>query len=947
MNGCNRASILRKLAMPSYGVFPAEISYIHTSWSHLLSPTPRYNSTTSILDEHDEDKTSHNEDKTSHNEDEILHRFSGEASIEIDSRPFSKSVNNLFNHLPTEKGSRSNRQTKATRPSSLHVLGQWLDLRDGNLRAAYRRRLRSKSSKLSELALPTILLQHIMVDTANSKVMQRCPLTIEMGLRLKKLGFSMDDLVIWDWITQGRNRDEKAQRFLSSLSRKPTFLLLEILRHDIEHVETFRSILAYTCTQIFSATPQESEGGSWLRVSESFLEEADDLLALSLPGMEGTTFDVLISRLLYQARRLLPSAVLPISYMAAPYLFHCLNLGSTTDFLEPRSHSRGSKLLNKLLHAFSLPSNLEPFKSMVHNWHAQRVLLKLANRTKPPLIIDRLGYHSVQAVLLALQKTEEESRLAKLQARDWPPWRVDQDGMDAQRSSDEDLSRVVFAIRQMKEAGYNSSIHTHAYGILGGQEDDGTPTIHTRSMSKTHIRKMYSVVRMHPLKPKIWVARIKATRDVQEAWSAFKNFGRQGGTPTSSIYLAMMEKIEAENKRNGRTRIVNILPGEGKEVLPPFSDNLSDFYKEELRPPTTIDVLYETMISSGIRPESDCLRFLISHAKGIPHGLKYLHDSSQRDTFMKYLIGQDLNPPAQLTATETRIIHAFVTLLCRCADKLAPRAPSNSDFSTFNDLEGLSERFSDIFNYINADGVMPHTFPRSKRSGINPLSHSLELIKTSQTKYRPTWYAVFDALARPGIIIDPNIVGDPQDDINSWRISVAVLQDFHDAGLELDPKGFQSICRCLEKAILASSQIDAGRLFADDIHIVKEEFARLSSTSTKCFGLPDLSHNLNGAILHAYVRVLGLAENFDGIKAVVEWMVLHHKSLLAEAQWSRNGHELLRRTLISIKVFCNGTSYEDQARELVEGVDGWTWPNDEDARIYIEGGASVEHGRSS
>lgn len=758
-----------------------------------------------------------------------------------------------------------------------------------------------------------------------------------MTLGLERRGYNIDDLDVWAWIVQG-HLDEKAQRFLSSPSRKPTFILLEILRNDIQHVETFRSLLVYVWTEIFSATSRERAGETWPEVSGPWGEDAINLLSYSSPNMEATTFTVLISRLLYQARRLLPSAVLPISHMIPPYLFHNLNRGSTTKLLELREHSRASKLLNKFLRTLSRPTHLEPFRSMGHNWHAQRVLLSLANRTKPPLIIDRLGYNSVQAVLLASQKTDEESRLTELQSRDWPPWRVDQDGMDAQRSTGEDMSKVVLAIRQMKEAGYSSSSYTRAYGILGGQEDDGTPTLHTRSISKAHIRKLRSLVRLSPLNPRVWIARIKATRDAQEAWSAFKNYRRQGGTPTSSIYLAMMEKIEAENKRNGRTRMINVLPGEGREVLPPFNDNFSDFYKDELRPPPTIDALYEIMISSGIQPESDCLRFLVSHARGIPDGIKYLRDSVQRGDFLKYLIGQNNDPPAEFTSAETRIIHAFVNLLCRCADKVVPQTLSHPDFSDDNDLKRLHEECSDKINDFNASMVMPQTLPRSKKSGINPLSHALELIRTTQTKYKPTWYAIFDALARPGIIIDPNIVGDPQDDVNSWRICVAILQDFHDAGLELDPKAFQLICRCLEKAMLASSRMDEKPMFEDAIQLVKEEFAKLSFASMKCLGLPELSHNLNGAILHAYVRALGLAEDSDGIKAVVKWMVLHHKSLITEAQWSRNGHELLRRTFVAIKVFCNGESYEEQARELVESVDGWSWPSDEDARDYIEDG---------
>ncbi|KAA8566417.1 hypothetical protein EYC84_008983 [Monilinia fructicola] len=508
---------------------PIEMRHFRASQTHLL--LLRHSSTTSNLDEHDEDKTLHR------SFNQVEHPNS-ERSIGLTHKAQSESRNDVFkysstNLRPGKKRWKSNRRKKALRPSSLEVLGRWLDLQDDNTREAYWQELRFKDSKVLESALPTILLQHI----------RRCPLTMDMTLGLKKRGFSMDDLVIAPGL--------------------------------------------YLDQDFLSVNPPR-EGGSWPGISESFLEEeTDDVLSLSSLDMEGTTFQVLIYRLLYQARRLLPSAVYPISQMVPSYFFHHLNRGSASDFLEPRAHSRGSKLLNKLLHVLSRPSRLEPLKSMIYNWHAQRVLLSLANRTKPPLIIDRLGYHSVQAVLLASQKTEGESRLAELQARDWPPWRVDQDGMDAQRSSDEDK-------RQFS---------------------------HRSSCTKVTAR--------------------------------------------------------------------------------------------------------------------------------------------------------------------------------------------------------------------------------------------------------------------------------------------------------------------------------------DGVHLVKEEFAKLSSASTNCRELSELSHHLNGAILHAYIRVLGLAEDLDGMKAVVEWMVLHHKNLITQAQWSRNGHELLKRALTAIKVFCNGTSYEDQARELVESVEGWTWPNDEDTRVYIEGGALVEPSVSS
>ncbi|KAK6608933.1 prefoldin subunit [Botrytis cinerea] len=615
MNGCNRASILRNLAMPPHGVMPGSCPLCRSfeSQRHLLRPpSTRHNSTTSNLAESSEDNPSREFwDHVRNQKSPRMRYLNSKRSFERSSIELIKTKNDNTSNLdrfdedssrsnglapgvinlspvhlqPTEirPPGLSNRLKKARRLSSLEFLGKWLDLPDDDAREALWQHFRSEKSKsrVSELALPTILLQHI----------RHCPLTTDMTLALRKRGFSIDDLVVWTYIIQGKDTDEKAQRFLSSPSRKPTFLLLEILRKEILHVETFRSLLSYTWTRVFSPNRQQHTGGSWPAISESFFEEeTEDSMLFSSPDMELTTFTLLISRLLHHARHLLPSAVLPISHMVPPYLFHNLNRGSTTESLEPRAHSRCSHLLNKLLHALSRPSQFGPFKSMIHNWHAQRVLLRLANQTNPPLIIDRGGYHAVQVVLLALQKSDDESRLAKLQAKSWPPWRIDQDGMDARRSPDEDLSRVVFAIRQMKQAGYSSNVSTHAHGILGG---------------KKMMEHQQSIPGRCP----------KVVSESCEAWSAFKSFQRLGGTPTSSIYHAMMEKVEAENRRAGRSRMIDVLPGEGKEVLPPFIDNFSDFYKEELRPPSSIDFLYETMMSAGVRPQSDCLNFLISHAR--------------------------------------------------------------------------------------------------------------------------------------------------------------------------------------------------------------------------------------------------------------------------------------------------------------------------------------------
>ncbi|TGO66131.1 hypothetical protein BOTNAR_0067g00080 [Botryotinia narcissicola] len=347
MNGCNRASILRNLAMPPHGVMPGSYPLCHSleSQSYLLRPlSSRQNSTTSNLDEFSEDNPSQDfwdhvkNRKSSQMRYLDIKRSIKRSPIELlksrnddtsnpegfdeDRSPSNGLASGVINHSPVPLRSMeirpqrlSNRLKKARRLSNLP---------DDDAREALWQHFRSEKSKfkVSESALPTILLQHI----------RGYPLTTDMSLALRKRGFSIDDLVVWTYIIQGKDTDEKAQRFLSSPSKKPTFLLLEILRKEILHVETFRSLLNYTWTRVFSPNPQQRTGDSWPALSKSTIEEeTEEPMLFSSPDMELTTFTLLISRLLYHARHLLPSAVLPISHMVPPYLFHNLHGGSTTE----------------------------------------------------------------------------------------------------------------------------------------------------------------------------------------------------------------------------------------------------------------------------------------------------------------------------------------------------------------------------------------------------------------------------------------------------------------------------------------------------------------------------------------------------------------------------------------------------------------------------------------
>ncbi|PQE06639.1 prefoldin subunit protein [Rutstroemia sp. NJR-2017a BVV2] len=909
----------------------ASITIPRTVRAHLPWQAPRRLSTAAVAHESRErsDEEGILEIPDSSETQENASRNSGEGQFPGD-KHFTSFPKTRFSSI----GSISRRHRKILRPSALNVLGIWLGIRDTASREDYWREM---ESIVSSTPLPAALLYHL-----NGQKLPERSLS-----SLQSRGYTGEDLSLWAWVVEEQDPDRMAERFLTlAPTKRPTFLLLEILRHRLHDVKTIRGLLNHTWTNLLHSSVQQPTSSSDRLSDATDAQEVPpgtskgDVVDTYFVNMEITTFNLLVSRLLVQARRIHAPAVVSIAYMMAPYMERLLEQQSMDKCMSDRALGLLSKILNLVLHMLSLPSIIDPFKSMRHNWHAQRILLLLASQSKPPLIIDQKGYEAVQAVLIASKKSDDESRLGRLRAREWPPWRVDQDGMDAQRSPDEDMSRAVSAISQMRAAGYNAGVRSVAYRILGGQEPDGTPTIQTRGFLK---RRHERVSANTAVSTEVWVARIRATRDVEEAWSAFRRFRKKGGKPNVSIYFAIMEKLDAEDKRIREGERPGMVPGDSKEVFSPSSDNFTSFYKEELKAPS-LKSLYDLMISEGIRPTGKCLAFLVKNARTIDDGVRYLRDSTLDKTFVDYLVGGSNAPERPITShRQSRVINAFINLLCRCAGqyiiKSVPTLPSNEP-RLFEDFEGLHSSSVKLSQKLEENNRSPHSLLLPSRVKINALPYALELLGTSRTDFRPSWYALFAALGKAGALIDHELIGHPKNDINAWKVLVAALHDFHNTRLQLDPKGFQLICRCLEKAIIASFEVEADLVVADAVNLVKEEFAKLTFVEGDIGvpGLPQLPLEIHGAHLHSYVRVLGFATDHDGIETVLKWMLRHREFLTEVAMQSSNGINLLRTTIVAMRAFCMGSEYDDRLRALVEGDNDWQWPTDEDVEEYVAKG---------
>lgn len=765
---------------------------------------------------------------------------------------------------------------------------------------------------------------------------------------LERRGFSQDDVVAWAWTLKGETPDIMLERFLSLKSLRPPFLLLEIIRGDLLTVRSLKSALAYVLNHILvPQKPRVSESG---QIAGNRVQQPSSVLdecrgdANQTHQIQLSSFAILVKRLLRQSRRIWPAAMPSIIQMVEKFLRLSFQVEDGLIQLNARSHRRTCKLYNELMHTLSLPSSIDPLKSMAYNWHAQRILLDMAAAFSPPLILDKSSYKAVVRVLAASRKSEKESMVATHRARSWPPWRVYQDGMDALRSPGDDMSRVLSAVNAAKQSGYAGDVEDTAMMILGGQEIDGTPTIHTRKLVN---QKAVDVgLREDKFGTLPWAARIYATRDVQEAWSAFQDYRSKGGKPDLQMYHAMLEKTTFETKRTHLELEEDQIgaPGDAKEVFPAPDENYSDYWRTRLQPPT-VDGLYKEMRQSGIRPSGRCLDFLIEHSASLSDAVTYLRDSPLSPLVVQYLIdpaykGMPLDLFRQLPMST---FGAFVKLLCRFAPRRRPKEMDKEGLAKDVSNASINYQSGRDYRVICNDWVLQeillpvdaghHQYRR------NPLTHAIELVKQQMPRYRPAWYALFAALAREDVVVHPSLLHDSRNDIMACRILIAVLNDFHQCGLEIDGAGFLKLCRGVEKAILASVSINDARRESTSGFVtnIKDEFKVLCETNDITSNLPRLLHDISGVHLHAYIRILGLAGDQAEIITVLKWMTEHSDALLDVSSLARNGSNLMRRAITSAAAFCNETSSQDEARELVESVEFWGgWPDELEIKHYID-----------
>ncbi|KAI5248410.1 hypothetical protein E4T42_05621 [Aureobasidium subglaciale] len=786
----------------------------------------------------------------------------------------------------------------------------------------------------------------------------------------------------------------------------PEQATLQSLDHNHHHVDYYANILS-SKDSLFAARLLTASHAPPFFVYHDFLArthirpEALRLLLDHLPVWDPDAFCVshdlvtpVFERLLYHCRRVWPDAIPTM----ATWLTKQLRLSDARLARTKDSGLNGddneliaylTSRYNYALRLLSQPSHVSPFKNIIFQEAAQATILKHMADHDPAFAINRQGYRAVARVQLAAKKSSSEREWARLKSPSWPPWKEDRTGMDAHIGLDYGISRARQILLRMQEAGYPLKDWDRVAMIYAGWDTDRSPTIQKRifldDLPRSDIAKS------------LWIARIKTTRTAQQAWACFLAYQDEHLPLDHRIYHAMFEVLIQERKRVmlgsenighevDRDDMDPLYPGDTMEIgSPPSSTHQLTYIRAEM---PSVQQLYDHMREDGKHPSDDTLTLLLDSAESLAEGLVYLETGAQDHRIAINALLHGSKDYQVLHRLPDNLFTAYTRLLCRF-----PHTPLDTELK-------MQWRYGSII--------------KSNFDLRQPLARALYLLVQQKRTYLPAWNCVFSALARRNA---PTLASswrslhlrgeeslkeqnELYDKIFAFNLARQVNQTMWENDLTLDEDAFLSICIVAEHAASAVHTIfreygyrqehaseSTGRLithantmFQDGPDWMKEQFwiltegakdskssmPRIESSAVK---LPHLYTIPRPAMLHAYIRALGLLRDYEGLKELVTWMARYRKDLAKRCAMDRRGHVLMRRALIALRVFLEdrwelSKELEENADEevddeitssasaenieeikaLVESVPRWGgWPSDEEVEMYVEIG--LDNGR--
>ncbi|KAJ5419128.1 uncharacterized protein N7487_002678 [Penicillium crustosum] len=812
-------------------------------------------------------------------------------------------------------------------------------------------------------------------------------------------GYDAADVTAWAWIMKSHSPHEAMVRLFlfetdraksgAASPRIPPFIPLHLLRQQNLDAHTFRLLLIHSLHLMSGHTFPIPETPASVAENDPELSPED-----FRPQIDSGTCMILVVRLIRHARRVWPQSLLTIARAFARFLSARRVDDAERSVLLTRHDDRAKTAkFNECLWLLSIPANIAPYRSTSIQQQAQFELLRAMATHTPVLPVTRQGYRAVVAVQLAHKKTSEERQSAELKAPSWPPWKEEKLGIDSQRGNEGMFSRAMQVLSQMKDAGYSHRLWEDISSILAGWDTDHSPTVQTRAM----MRRPQAL----PDRPgsksnhhEMWVARIRSTRTVREAWACFLSYQDRGLPPKGAIYAAMAEKLIY--RRNAIERefdqMSHVLPGDGLEVHPEPA-SARDIIYVPTEPPT-VDEFLDHMRGRGLRPSGRFLSLLLQSATSLHSGLQYLQCGDLTDAQIEALsVVQD--KPRTYQTLDLGAFHdlpdlvfaSFIKFLCTHSD-ITSLHVGNRNILTADRFPALIAADSstgakvDLVAYSEEHPGNQH-YPRA-------LWHAIQLTKLRRAPYTPAWTHILFALTRERLTGYYGLRTRSLQRILAWHQALRALSWMRQRDVQLGEEGFRILCVAFTKAIDAAlkhpgtaeqsfvlihkarirrlkatneGDNDTDALMHHALQVLKHQFDHLVLPASKTsehaersvfageiasethLNVPSMLQIPSPATLHAFVRALGSVGDDEGLLHLLHWMSRSADLLKEAADEHANGDKMMRRTLVAIRVFLERRQQQIDTRVpsdlIVEAYDlisrtGWDWPSDAEVAEYCQ-----------
>lgn len=266
--------------------------------------------------------------------------------------------------------------------------------------------------------------------------------------------------------------------------------------------------------------------------------------------------------------------------------------------------------------------------------------------------------------------------------------------------------------------------------------------------------------------------------------------------------------------------------------------------------------------------------------------------------------------------------------------------------------------------------------PHSAFDCVEPSENSAKVLQSRAGKFAPIGHMVQDVMAH-----DPEIRGVSFEDVPGAMTAPDRLIS-HSTSPNYPGHGNEKLLRSRRKN-LARIRYNAKHVVGNGLEILKacfEELVGITKASdlvnspeprgeseindfSSITLLPRLLEVPHPSDLHAFIRVLGIHHDYEGILNVVQWMDQFATELYHQSMESMNGERRMRTLLTAIRIFLEGHWQMDddspnddsnsideanraapagivqQVNEIILKQDFWGgWPTDEEIDIYILNG---------